>query len=114
VFTVRSGGVRDIAGNALDGEFYGFFPSGNNVPGGDFVARLDAIHRLILPAQTVVGTASPVTPPGTKPSPAVITGPASRPSPAPANVVNFPNALAKIKAHDAALSHVSVPRRRHR
>jgi hypothetical protein len=47
VFTVRSGGVRDVAGNALDGEFYGVFSSGNNVPGGDFVARLDAIHRLI-------------------------------------------------------------------
>ncbi len=36
-------GIQDNAGNALDGEFSGTFPSGNGVPGGDFVARLSAI-----------------------------------------------------------------------
>jgi len=60
-------GVQDIAGNALDGEFYGYFPSGNNVPGGDFHARLVAIHNKIFPSETVVGPSSPVTPPGTIP-----------------------------------------------
>ena len=44
-------GVRDIAGNALDGEFYGYFPSGNNAPGGDFIAELDAVHHTVLRAQ---------------------------------------------------------------
>ena len=68
-FTVRSvsptdlTGVRDIAGNALDGEFYGRFPSGNNAPGGDFIAELDAIHKTIFAPKTVIGTASPVGPP---------------------------------------------------
>ena len=65
--TIRSGGIRDIAGNALDGEFYGFFPSGNNKPGGDFVARLDAIHRQIFAPGTIIGSASPLSPPGFKP-----------------------------------------------
>ena len=46
---LNNSGVKDIAGNPLDGEFYGFFPSGNNIPGGNFVARLDAIHHLIQP-----------------------------------------------------------------
>jgi hypothetical protein len=66
VLTVRSGGIRDVAGNALDGEFYGFFPSGNNQPGGDLVAELDAIHNVIfspLPIQN--GFATPLNPPGT-------------------------------------------------
>jgi uncharacterized repeat protein (TIGR01451 family) len=64
---LKKAGVQDIAGNALDGEFYGYFPSGNNVNGGDFVARLDAIHHIILPPLTVIGTATPVVPPGTIP-----------------------------------------------
>jgi uncharacterized protein (TIGR03118 family) len=73
-FTVRSvsptnaTGVRDIAGNALDGEFYGYFPSGNNVRGGDFIAELDAVHHTIFAPKTVIGTATPVSPPGMLPS----------------------------------------------
>jgi hypothetical protein len=66
-FIIKSGGVQDIAGNPLDGEFYGYFPSGNNVPGVDFVARLDSVHNRVLPPATVIGTASPVNPPGTLP-----------------------------------------------
>jgi uncharacterized protein (TIGR03118 family) len=71
-FTIRSAspenpsGVRDIAGNALDGEFYGYFPSGNNIPGGDFVAQLTAIHHTIYAPSTVIGRSTPVTPPGTR------------------------------------------------
>ena len=53
-------GVRDVAGNALDGEFSGTFPSGNGIPGGNFVAELDAIHRRVFAAKSVVGSASPV------------------------------------------------------
>jgi len=70
-FTVRSAsskvrnGVQDVAGNAMDGEFYGFFPSGNNVRGGNFVAILDAKHNQIFPPKTAVGIATPVNPPGT-------------------------------------------------
>ncbi len=72
-FTIRSvspsnlTGVQDIAGNALDGEFYGYFPSGNNKPGGDFVAQLTAIHHTIFTPSTIIGRATPVSPPGTRP-----------------------------------------------
>ena len=112
IFTIDSGGVRDIAGNALDGEFYGFFPSGNNVVGGNFVARLDAIHHTIYPAQTVVGPASPVYPPGTLPGPVHIpTHHNGHATSVKAKVVAPVHHLA---VHDAALSLVHVPRRRHR
>lgn len=57
---VRSGGLQDIAGNALDGEFYGTFPSGNGLPGGDFVARLNAFHNTVLPPAPANSTASPL------------------------------------------------------
>ncbi len=66
-------GVQDVAGNALDGEFYGYFPSGNHVPGGDFLAQIDAVHNRILPPKTVLGHASPVVPPGTPASGATVT-----------------------------------------
>ncbi|WP_406700929.1 Ig-like domain-containing protein [Singulisphaera sp. Ch08] len=36
----RSGGIADVAGNALDGEFRGTWPSGEGTPGGNFAARL--------------------------------------------------------------------------
>jgi hypothetical protein len=39
VFAIASGGVRDVAGNALDGTFTGTFPSGNGTAGA-FQARL--------------------------------------------------------------------------
>ena len=59
-------GVRDIAGNALDGEFYGYFPSGNNIPGGNYVAQLTAMHHTIFAPTTIIGRATPVHPPGTR------------------------------------------------
>ncbi len=46
-FTIRSispsdlSGAQAIAGNALDGEFYGYVPSGNNVAGGQFRFPVD-------------------------------------------------------------------------
>ena len=36
---IAAAGVRDVAGNALDGAFRGYFPSGAGQAGGDFVAR---------------------------------------------------------------------------
>jgi len=39
-FQIQSGGITDVAGNALDGEFTGRLPSGNGAPGGNFIARL--------------------------------------------------------------------------
>ena len=57
-------GVQDIAGNALDGEFYGTSPSGNNVAGGDFTARLDSIHNQVFAPGTTVGPGTPRPTPG--------------------------------------------------
>lgn len=50
--------IQDVAGNHLDGEFYGNFASGNGIPGGDFVAQLDAMHNKVFAPQTVIGTAN--------------------------------------------------------
>lgn len=63
LFTIRDStrhrsSVQDIAGNSLDGEFYGSFPSGNGIPGGDFIAEFSSFHNKIFPPQTIVGTAS--------------------------------------------------------
>ena len=40
-------GVEDAAGNALDGKFSGRFPSGNGVPGSDFLALISVSHNKI-------------------------------------------------------------------
>ena len=41
-------GVQDVAGNALDGNFYGTFPSGDGLPGGNFVASIDTFHNHVV------------------------------------------------------------------
>lgn len=62
-FTIRDSSrgastIQDVAGNSLDGEFYGAFPSGNGIPGGDFVAMLTAYHNKIFAPQPLAGTAN--------------------------------------------------------
>jgi uncharacterized protein (TIGR03118 family) len=43
-------GIHDVAGVALDGNFYGTFPSGDGLPGGDFAASIDTFHNnIVLP-----------------------------------------------------------------
>jgi hypothetical protein len=42
-------GVQDKAGNALDGNYYGPFATGDMLPGGDFVADIYTFHNKILP-----------------------------------------------------------------
>ena len=63
LFTIRdssngNSSVQDIAGNHLDGVFYGSFPSGNGINGSDFVAELSGYHDKIFVPQTIIGTAS--------------------------------------------------------
>jgi large repetitive protein len=41
-------GVQDVAGNALDGNFYGTFPSGDGLAGGNFAAFIDTFHNHIV------------------------------------------------------------------
>ena len=50
--------VQDLAENHLDGEFYGTFPSGNHINGGDFIAELQAFHNKVFAPQTIIGTAN--------------------------------------------------------
>jgi len=40
LFQILSGGVRDLAGNALDGEYTSQLPSGNGASGGNFIVKL--------------------------------------------------------------------------
>ncbi len=62
LFTIRdssngNSSVQDLAGNHLDGAFYGSFPSGNGINGSDFVAELEGYHNKIFAPQTIIGTA---------------------------------------------------------
>ena len=65
--TIKSGGVTDIAGNVLDGEYYGYVPSGNDKPGGDFNALFVSSHGYTFAALPTQSTVTPRTPPGKKP-----------------------------------------------
>ena len=38
-----------MAGNALDGNFYGPFPTGDGLAGGNFVAAIYTFHNVVLP-----------------------------------------------------------------
>jgi hypothetical protein len=115
---VKVSGVQDIAGNALDGEFYGFFPSGNHVPGGDFVANLDAVHNIIFAPGTKIGHATPNVPPGTIPLPVFIPTQVPGKGPVHAAAVKASATKAasvvptKLTAHDVALTQVSVPKKK--
>jgi hypothetical protein len=40
VIRILAAGSTDLAGNPLDGEFRGAYPTGNGRPGGDFVLRV--------------------------------------------------------------------------
>ena len=62
--TARAGGLQDVAGNALDGEFFGSFPSGNNRPGGDFVAIVDTVHNIVFSPKPEASFATPLSTPG--------------------------------------------------
>ncbi len=42
-------GIQDVAGNALDGNYYGSFPTGDGLPGGNFIASISTYHRVVLP-----------------------------------------------------------------
>ena len=59
-----------MAGNALDGEFYGpQSASGDGVPGGDFIANIAAFHNTTFSPGTVIGTVTPNDPGGIQATP---------------------------------------------
>jgi hypothetical protein len=97
-------GVQDVAGNPLDGEFYRYFPSGNNVPGGDFRVRLVAIHHKIFPPETIFGRSTPVTPPGTRPRTVYI------PTQVPGKIINLGHERSRRPAISRRLSSYPTSR----
>lgn len=98
-------GIRDMAGNALDGEFYGGLPSGNGIPGGDFAARIavSSARGSTLTNGTPVVTTAQV---NANPAPTQANARAAR------LLAARQARAAALAAHDAALAHIQVPRRR--
>jgi hypothetical protein len=61
--TILAAGIADIAGNALDGRFYGSFPSGNDGSASNFVAQVTAMPTKVLPPFPIqTGYAKPARP----------------------------------------------------
>ncbi len=60
VLSVFSGGLQDRAGNPLDGEFSGRFPSGNGVPGGSALINIATDGRKVLPFRPVSTPTGPL------------------------------------------------------
>ncbi len=61
-------GIQDVAGNAMSGNYYGTFPSGDGLPGGNFVAMIAAFHnKVFAPFPIKDGWVPPVSTPGTQP-----------------------------------------------
>jgi hypothetical protein len=54
-------GLEDVAGNALDGNYYGRFPTGDGLPGGDFVATIATFHNRVLAGVPIKDGYSPPT-----------------------------------------------------
>jgi hypothetical protein len=54
VLTAASGGLRDLAGNALDGEFARRFPTGDGTPGGGFAIQIPTDGFKVLPYRPVI------------------------------------------------------------
>jgi hypothetical protein len=52
-------GIQDVAGNALDGNYYGNFPTGDGLPGGDFQATIATFHNRVLAGVPVKDGYSP-------------------------------------------------------
>ncbi|HEV3121084.1 MAG TPA: hypothetical protein VGY53_04245, partial [Isosphaeraceae bacterium] len=103
---VVAGGIRDLATNPLNGEFFGIFPSGGTIPGLDFLARLDSIHHTIFPAE-------PLTPPAV----AIKGHHHASPHKVVVNTPHVQQALSvAASAHDLALAALALetkPRKRH-
>jgi hypothetical protein len=60
ILKVGSGGIEDVAGNPLNGAFYGTFPTGSGQPGSNFVIQFNSFHNTSLaPVPIAAGYADP-------------------------------------------------------
>jgi hypothetical protein len=57
ILTILSGGITDVAGNALDGSVLGNYPSGITTPGVNFREGLDAARNRVFAGPNPFGTA---------------------------------------------------------
>ena len=110
-------GIQDVAGNALDGNFYGAFPTGDGLAGGNFVADILTFHNKVLPfvpiADGYVPPAAGIDPPaGALHSGAI--GKLKARHKAHETVVARHHAAVSTRVHDAALrAHVNASERHH-
>ena len=100
-------GIQDVAGNALDGNFYGPFPTGDGLAGGNFVAEILTFHNKVLPfvpvADGYVPPAAGIDPPaGALHSGA--TGKLKARHKAHEAIITAHRAELKARVHDAALN----------
>ena len=110
VLTVRSGGLTDTAGNALDGEFYGRTPSGNGLPGGDFQALVIVGRNTIFRPFAGNPTAPPVH--NGLASTVAIKAAHGKTIHAPTITPHVARPVTSTKLHDAALAHVTVSKKK--
>jgi hypothetical protein len=101
--------IQDVAGNALDGNYYGTFPTGDGLPGGDFVATIATFHNKVLPGVPIRDGFDP--PSAATIDPPAHSAPTHKPKPKhheqPASgVVSRPSHL--IRAHDVALGSLTI------
>ncbi len=66
-FTIHSAGLVDLAGQPLDGQYTGTFPSGNGQGGSDFVTILAETNDTVLPALPTSANAGAPNPTGAAP-----------------------------------------------
>ena len=112
-------GIQDVAGNALDGNFYGPFPTGDGLAGGTFVAQISTFHNVVLPFVPIADGYVPPRPGSIHPRARSQTGKAHKAAIAHQNkaVVENPITLktaarnTKLKAVDAALKVLAAERK---
>ncbi len=103
-------GIQDVAGNALDGNFYGPFPTGDGLAGGNFVAEILTFHNKILPFVPVADGYVP--PPAGIDPPAGAIGKLTAKHKAHEAISAAHHAEMKTRVHDAALkAHVNASER---
>ncbi len=114
ILNVKSSGITDIAGNHLDGAFYGYLPTGNHKPGVDFQALLISNRSATFAPLPTTTSATPLTPPGKKPHGFLTPTPHQTHSIAApvriqtAAVAHVAAKKVSVNVHDAALAHVTV------
>ncbi len=96
-------GITNVAQPIFDGEFYGDFPSGDGIPGGNFNARILAYHDLVRPLTPFYSSESPRGPVRISRTPTHPTKP-----PAPSGTMTMGQAL-KARTRAALATRVAPP-----